>query len=456
MRECSAQEPIVNKGAIPPRDERAPFGQFQLDQPHQLVVDTYIEPLSGPGSPLQFRLLEPARQLTIDGREEPLFDVVGQHAQADAPEPEDAYQAQASLFGYPQAELPLHQTDDGKIHPDCLRGWVAKTDEHARDGASEARVVPQCCGRQRCQCSKDGNDAERSRDRWNGTKRRKTTGERIGLRHVIGDAALGVLVVTLPPHLRPSATKAKAQLSEWGRQAYAALREVLRAKVGYADAEFWVRCDWHPCGENAQQWKPHLNFMVAGWAWLPSKGAAKRFSPHLELSALREAMSEVQARVFGDGENSNCHWQYHQTEGEKRHQAAYVPRTFPEWAHLRLRPVPYGLAHPKNRRLVVEALESLKGQALSVWAHTELREGLEPAPITGRGSTQEEARANLERAREWHRSMCSHCSSRAASSYPEYRRTMGVRLGAFGPAPPGLGASPEDLARWRVFQTPSA
>lgn len=438
MRDCAALEPAVNKGAFLPRAESALLESRQAQQ-------------------AQFQLLETARQLTLDGREEPLVDVVGQHAAADAAEPDDAYQAQARLFDYPQAELPLHQqTDDGKVHPDCLRGWIAKSDAHARAGVSEARVVPQCCGLQRCRCSKDGNDAERSRDRWNGTKRKNSKGERIGLRHVLGGAALGVAVVTLPPQLRPSKEKAKQLLSQWGRQAHVALRKVLRSKLGNDDAEFWVRCDWHPCGENAQQWKPHLNLMVAGWAWLPSEGKAKRFNPHLDLPALREAMREVQANVFGDGENSNCHWQYHQEEGEKRHQAAYVPRTFPEWSHLRLRPVAYGLAHAKNRAQLAEALKSLKGRELPVWAHTELREGLEPAPIVGRGPTTEEAKADHARQYEWHRAMCSHCSGQAASGYPEYRRTMGVMPGVFGPGPPGLGASPEILGRQRVSLTPSA
>ena len=395
------------------------------------------------------------RQLTLDGREEPLEaiqDVVGQHADADAAEPEDTYQVQASLFGYPQPELPLHQTYDGKVHPECLRGWMARVDQHARATDAEPRMVPQCCGLQRCQCSKDSNDAERSRDRWNGTKR-KTGGERIGLRHVIGDAALAVLVVTLPPQHRG---KVLSALSEWKRNCYEALRDVLRAKVGQPNAEFHVRCDIHPCGEDALQWKPHLNFMVAGWYWLPGENRAKRFNPHLDLNVLRAAMTEAQANVFGNGEPANCHWQYHQSEGEKRHQTAYVPRTFPEWSHLKLRPTTFGLSHPKNRKVVVEVLKSLKAKALPVWAHTELRDGLEPAPLVGTGSTPEEARANLEYARECHRMWCPDCSGVAVSSYPEYRRTMGVVMGAFGPAPPGSRAPPQDLARWRVFQPPSA
>lgn len=410
---------------------------------------------SGPNR--QFQLLTTEKQLTLDGRAEPLTAPVDTfHAGADAPEPEDTYSEQAALFGWPQAELPLHQLENGQIPAECLRGYRVKSDAHALDNGAAVHSVPECCGLQRCQCSKPGNDAERSRDLWNGTKRKKGTGERIGLRHVSGEAALGVLVVTLPPELRPSASNAKAALRRWERKAYEALRATLRQQVGCPDADFWVRSNIHPCGENAQQWKPHLNLMVAGWYFSPSTGRGKRFKPWLDLDAegpLKTALTEAQREVFGGEQRAQCFWKYEQDEGGKRHQAAYVPRTFPEWAHLKLRPLGFGLATAKGRPVLVEALDTLSMKPLPQYVTVELREGLEPAPISGTGSTEADAMRDHERQLASHRAVCDHC--RGLSDYPEHRRTMDPRKGTgpprTGPPDPETVPDPSSLLRWQQF-----
>ena len=445
------------------RSDSTPSTTSRLPSQFQILASTDGQASGAENQAQQAQqfLLTPARQLTLDGRAEPLVDVATQHAHADAPEPQGTYDAQASLFEWPQAELPLHPLVDGKANPECYGprgGFKAKGDAHALH-ADGPRVTPQCCNRQQCASSAAGNDAERSRDRWNGT-RRKGGGERIGMRHVVGDAALAVLVVTIPPHLRPSAREAKAQLQAWSSAAQEALCEVLREHVGHDDAKFWVRGDIHPCGENAKQWKPHLNFTVGGFAWLPSAGRGKRFNPHLDIPKLRAAMGRAQAQVFGEGENAGCHWQYHQGEGEKRHQAAYVPRTFPEWAHLKLRPTAYGLAHAKNRPALVEALATMKAKALPVWAHTELIDGLEPAPLTGHGSTEAEARADYDVQFHNHLVACGHCRTKAAANYPDYRRTMsreGISGGASPPSqgPPGPAEAAAN-AQWQRFMSLTA
>jgi hypothetical protein len=413
----------------------------------------------------QFSLLHTERQLTLDGRAEPLIStrlpselpVERFHGLADAAEPQGTYEAQAELFGWPQAQLPLHPLVDGKPNRECYEprgGFRAKGDAHAVAGPAP-RVTPQCCNRQACASSAEGNSAERSRDLWNGTKAK---GERLGLRHVVGQAALAVLVVTIPPELRPSARDAKIKLKRWEKAIAARLVELLRRKVGHADAEFYLRANIHPCGENAQQWKPHLNFLVPAVALLPSLGVGKRFNPYLELAELREAVSEAQAEVFGTGENAGCYWQYHQGEGEKRHQASYVPRVFPEWTHLKLRPATYGLSHGRSRAKLEAALDSLNMKPLPVWAHTELREGLEPAPLTGRGPTEADAAEAYEVQLQRHRETCESCA--AASSYPEHRRTKSVSSEVLGPSPPST-APPElsqaaNAARWQRFLQASA
>lgn len=397
------------------------------------------------GAP-QFQLLAHERQLTLDGRAEPLLSVP-EHAQELGPEV-SVSAAQASLFGWPQPELPLHSMVDGKIPADCLRGWRAKSDAHALN-PSEVRSVPECCGRQSCECSRDGNDAERARDLWNGTKRKDGDSKRIGLRHVAAAADLGVLVVTLPPSLRPPKGEAKASIKAWEREVVAALVGFLRKRTGIADGEFYLRANIHPCGEDATVWHPHLNFMVPAWAWVPSAGKAKHYKPFLDLGELREAMREAMVRAFGEAaraESVNCFWKYEQAELGKRHQASYVPRTFPEWSHLKLRPAAYGLAHPKKRPELLEALASLKAEPLPVWAFTKLREGLEPAPITGRGATAEAALKDCQQQLEAHRAACPACRP----VYPDYRRTMTVG----SPAPPGSdppGPDPDAARRWSRF-----
>jgi hypothetical protein len=432
---------------------------------------------SGPNR--QFQLLATEKQLTLDGRAEPLPAPVDTfHAGADAPDDADTYAAQASLGEWPQAELPLHPLIDGKPNPACFQGKDGKAklkfkgDSHGRDGGEKPRVVCECCGLQRCASSKAVNDAERSRDLWNGTKRKKGKGVRIGMRHVCGEAALGVLVVTLPPELRPSASNARSLLRLWERKAYEALRAVLREQVGCADAQFWVRANIHPCGENAQQWKPHLNFMVAGWYFSPSSGRGKRFKPWLDLDPegpLKTALTAAQLEVFGGERRAQCFWQYKQDEIGKKHEANYVPRTFPEWAHLKLTPQGYGLATSKGRPALVEALDTLSMKPLPQYVTSELREGLEPAPITGRGATEAEARADYDRQLEAHRRNCAACQaflaerrseSESASGYPEHRRTMDPRKGTgpprTGPPESETGPDPASVLRWQQFLSPRA
>ena len=413
----------------------------------------------------QFDLLAVERQDTIEGRSEPLLAVDAFHARADAAESKDAYAAQAELFGWPQAELPFHPKIDGQVNPDCLKGWRAKADSHAKN--SQVHAAPECCGVQRCESSKEGNDSERARDVWNGSKPKKKGGTQYGWRHVLGSAALaqvgslkaaalGVLVVTLPPHLRPSKVDAKKKLKRLEREAYAALCRVLQGHIARAGAQFYVRAHIHPCGEDSTQWKPHLNFTVACWSVDANGENAKRFNPYLDLTEngpLKTAMREVQARVFGDGENAQCFWKYEQKDLGKRHQASYVPRTFPQWAHLGLRPASYGLAHAKNRPVLVNALADLRMKPLPPWVTVELREGFtEPAPVSGYGATQEQAHQDCLRQLEAHRRSCAECRAAGLSSYPEHRRTMT----AWGsPGPPEHGPPdpepPDLMSRQRIW-----
>ena len=430
-------------------------------------------PIAAKGAPSgQFDLLAHERQLTLEGRSEPLLAVDAFHARADAPESKDAYAAQAELFGWPQAELKFHEPVDGKVPSECLRGWKRKGDLHSINPSG--RRVPECCGVQRCESSKESNDSERARDVWNGSKPKKKGGAQYGWRHVLGGAALaqvgslkaaalGVLVVTLPPHLRPSKVDAKKKLKLWERKAYAALCQVLQGHIARAGAQFYVRAHIHPCGEDSTQWKPHLNFTVACWSVDTNGENAKRFNPYLDLTEngpLKTAMREVQARVFGDGENAQCFWKYEQTEPEKRHQASYVPRTFPQWAHLGLRPASYGLAHAKNRPALVAALADLRMKPLPPWVTVELREGFtEPAPVSGYGSTEDQADADFERQAEAHRRSCAECRAAGLSSYPEHRRTMTAwgspgppEHGPPDPEPPSLSSDQRIWARFQPLQ----
>lgn len=398
----------------------------------------------------QFDLLASERQLTLEGRLEPLPASLAFHVEADAPEPAETYQAQAELFGWPQAELPFHElTGAGLPHADCLRGFKVKSDAHAVDDS--VRVVPECCNRQRCESSEEANSSERSRDLWNGTSDDES--ERIGLRHAVGEAELGVLVATLPPRLRPGGDvlKAKQLVNRYARAVYEHVCVYLQRHVRRPDAEFFVRSYVHPCGEDPTQWKPHVNLMLPAWFFSPSEGRARHFKPFLDVSALREAVAAAQAEVFGDGENAQCFWKYEREEGGKRHQAKYVARVFPRWAHMAFRPAMFGLAHAKNRDVLRAALDSLHMKALPLWSTVELRDGLEPAPITGHGATESEGRADHAEQLRRHRAFCEHCGGAAAASYPEHRRTMRDGVSLSPPEHPPPRPQPGPLAgmlRW--------
>jgi len=313
------------------------------------------------------------------------------------------------------------------------------------------RAVPECCNLQRCESSEQANSSERARDLWDGTS--DDEGERIGLRHVTGEAELGVLVATLPPHLRPGG----ADVVEVRRLVNRYMRAVCEQVCGYLqrhtrrpDAQFYVRGYVHPCGEDPSQWKPHINLMIPAWFFSPSEGRARHFKPFLDVEALRACVSAAQLEVFGDGSSPQCFWKYEQEHGGKRHQAKYVARVFPRWAHMKFRPSTFGLAHSCNREVLAAALDSLQMKALPKWSTVELKPGLEPAPITGRGSTKEEALESHQRQLEAHRAVCEHCGG-AGSSYPEHRRTM-RESGALSPLehpPPRPQAGPlAGMLRW--------
>jgi hypothetical protein len=403
----------------------------------------------------QYRL-DPARQLTLDGKAEPLLAVELDQAEQVA---QPVSPAQLALFEHPQPEFPFHAPVDGRPPKECLRGFREKGNAHAHDLGDARRMVPECCALQRCESSREGNDAERSRDLFNGTKRKAGKGERIGLRHILGAAALCVLVVTLPQSLRALGKNPKAALKAWERAVVRELTALLAARIGWADAEFYIRAYMHPCGEDGTTWHPHLNLLIPAWAWISSEGRAKRFKPFVDVAMVREAMARAQAKVFGDGSGVNCFWKYEQDEPGKKHQAGYVPRTFPQWAHLKLRPASYGMAHPKKRAELVEALDGLKMLPLPEWASVPLLEGFESAPISGQGATAEAAREDYSRQLAMHRAFC-RCGG-SASSYPEHRRTMTPVVAGratvgrvAGPAPPETGPpipSPDASGRWAAL-----
>lgn len=417
-----------------------------LSEPFSVLAD---HPTPAIGYQLQ---LGPERQLTLDGRAEPLSAPAADafHARADAAEPQDTYDAQASLFGWPQAALPFHTPRaDGMPHADCLKGWKVKSDAHAVDDS--VRVLPECCNRQKCSSSEKANSSERARDLWDGTS--DDEGERIGLRHAVGEAELGVLVATLPPHLRPGgdALEVRQLVNVFARAVYENVCGYLRRHVRRDDAAFYVRSYVHPCGENAEQWKPHVNLMIPAWFFSPSEGRARHFKPFLDVAALRACVSAAQLEVFGDGSSPQCFWKYEQDEAGKRHQAKYVARVFPSFAHMKFRPATYGLSHPKNRDVLRAALDSLHMKALPKWTAFEIRPGLEPAPIVGHGATEVEGRAAHAEQLRRHRAFCEHCGGEPAAGYPEHRRTMreSGSLHPLEPPPPQLQPGPlAGMLRW--------
>jgi len=410
----------------------------------------------------QFLLLESARQLTIDGRAEPIvcpglevFEPVElQTTQSDflKPVPE-------------QGVLPLpmptiHALVDGKPNPECMknkagepRGFIATAECAHRPG--DVVVGPCLCKVMNCESSREPNARTRAKRAREGTARK---GLSIGLDAFDG-VPLSVSVWTVPAVLR--ARCVGGLLSRFREQANAMAREVFE-QLGALDATMFQRSFFHPVGEPAlppldegetgnidgTEYKPHENVLIP--MAVLRYGRARRvnaFIPKEWLGAegwiaarWRERLVDTFGQWWPESEPAptmNLFFEYRDTPEQKAHAVKYFARPFPGWhggglkGVVNMRPKALGLAHWKHKAELTELVTQLTPGGLEAVQRPSCRHCLKShRALSVRGQTEERVLQSMQRLM---------AVERGESLYLEQWRIMALVKGAEPPIPPIQG-----------------
>lgn len=338
----------------------------------------------------QFLLLEAARQLTIDGKAEPILAPV-----LEISEPLTLSSSEQSDFLKPvpgQGVLPLpmptiHAMVDGKPNADCMRhkdgrsrGFMAKAECAHRPG--DVIILPCLCKGLNCESSRASNESTRAKLARQGTARK---GISIGF-DAFGDAPLGIVITTIPSELRERCVG--EDLLRFRGASNQLVRELVD-RMGANGAPFFQRSWFHPVGEPAmpseldetinldgKEYKPHENVLFPLAVLRYGKvRRLKAFVPPEWLGAgnwlcvrWRELLVEVFGQWWPESEPAptvNVFYEYRQTAEEKAHAARYFARPFPGWhggelkGVVNMRPKALGLAHWKHKAELLELVTKL-------------------------------------------------------------------------------------------------
>lgn len=407
----------------------------------------------------QFSLLESARQLTIDGRAEPIlapvlevFEPVElQTAQSDFLKPEP----QQGVLPLPMPTI--HPMVDGQPNPECMknkdgksRGWVATAECPHRP--SDVIVVPHLCKRLNCESSRASNASLRAKSARRGTARK---GISIGF-DAFGDVPIGIIITTLPAELRELCVG--RSLSLYRNAANQLVRELVD-RMGAKGAPFFQRSWFHPVGEPAMpthpglcqesccerkrqqskvdgdEYKPHENILFP--LAVLRYGKVRRLSVFVPRELLgagnwlcvrwRELLVEIFGQWWPEGEPAptvSVFYEYRQTAEEKGHAAKYFARPFPGWhggglkGVVNMRPKALGLAHWKHKAELTELVTQLTPGGLEAVKNPPCRHCLKShKAFSVGGQTEEKAHYALMRLL---------AVERGESLYLEQWRTMAL------------------------------
>lgn len=426
----------------------------------------------------QFLLLEPARQLTIDGRAEPILAPV-----LEVFEPVELHTAQSDLLK-PEPEqgvLPLpmptiHAMVDGKPNAECMknkrgesRGWIATAECAHKPG--DVIVGPLLCKGLNCESSRESNARTRAKSAREGTARK---GVSIGF-DAFGDVPMGIIITTTPAELRERCVGEDQLLY---RNAANQLVRELVDRMGAKGAAFFQRSWFHSVGEPAmpselgsqdetinidgEEYKPHENvlFPLAVLRY----GKVRRLNPFVPGEWLgagnwlcvrwRELLVECFGQWWPEGEpapNVNVHYAYRQTAEEKAHAARYFARPFPGWhggkmkGVVNMRPKALGLAHWKHKAELLELVTQLTPGGLESVKKPLCRHcGEHHKVLSVRGQTEERVIYSMQRLM---------AERRGESLYLEQWRIMTAGQREELPIPPSQGPPVAMLCAEDQFQT---
>lgn len=411
----------------------------------------------------QFLLLESARQLTIDGKAEPILAPDGVGSDKGAELLTSSVQADFLKPEPEQGVLPLpmptiHAMVDGKPHPECMknkagqsRGFIATAECAQRPG--DVIVGPLLCKCMNCESSRESNARTRAKRVREGTARK---GLSIGLDSFDG-VPLSVSVWTAPAELR--ARCVGSELSLFRQAANETAREVFE-QLGALDAPMFQRSFFHPVGEPAlpeeldsqgepnadgTEYKPHENVLIP--MAVLRYGKARRVNAFIPKDWLgadgwigarwRERLVGIFGQWWPEGEQAptmNLFFEYRESPEEKAHAVKYFARPFPGWHghdEVKMRPKALGLAHYKHKAELTELVALLSPGGLEALKKPLCRHcGQSHRALSVRGQTEERVVYAMQRLM---------AERRGESLYLEQWRIMTAGQREELPIPPSQG-----------------
>ena len=275
-------------------------------------------------------------------------------------QPRDNRQKVLQLTEELQLALPVDQSIHH--HGECQRGVKATWCQHSKE-KKDVTVVPLFCGKGKCKKSEQRNGNRRVDRLLNGkTEKITELGElkTLGINKLVSNYDLGVMVFTLPAHLRLLLSSTE-YLNRWNRACYRLLVKMLRKNGASKDAIYPVKCYLHPTNDEGEEYKPHLNYIFP-LVYLKEGKAFKQKSyfprswfreTHWREEYKKEVEKEFGFSIFEGLEEKelNFFYEVRTKDHEKYHAIKYFSRQFSGFTQLngkRWNPRNLGLLSPKH------------------------------------------------------------------------------------------------------------
>lgn len=271
-----------------------------------------------------------------------------------------------------QLELPVNSS----IHheQECKRGVKATFCQHSVDHGKYS-VVPLFCGLGKCASSETRNSERRSNRFLYGKNDRisEENGEvtRLGVSKLVNNFDLGVMVFTIPEHLRKICSSVE-YIKRWHKACLDILLRILRKNGAKESSLYAIKLYLHPNGEDSSVWKPHLNYLFPLCHWTNGKiYRQKSYIPHswLKGSYWREEYRKAIEKEFGfpifdegDEKELNFFYEVRVEPERKAHAIRYFSRQFSGYTLIngqRFNPRNIGLLSPKRAGDLEEILGQL-------------------------------------------------------------------------------------------------
>lgn len=324
-----------------------------------------------PSSSSQYELEEPVQFDWVHGKAVPRLAARSQGYDTPNRASTDPRQSVLQLTKSLQLSLPV----DRSVHGDgsCQRGVKATYCQHTVD-RKDVTIVPLYCGKASCKKSEQRNGNRRAKRLLHGEKEKiSEEGEikKLGIWKMISNFDLGVMVFTLPEHLRLLLSSTE-YLSKWNKVCQSILTRMLIKNGSKQDANYAIKVYLHPTNDEGVEYKPHLNFLFP----LAYESGGKLYKqrsffpkswftdPYWRNEYKQEVEKAFGFKLFTDSEDRelNFFYEIRTKDYEKFHAVKYFSRQFSGFTLLngkRFNPRGLGLLSPKRSELLGKLLDQL-------------------------------------------------------------------------------------------------